>query len=630
LYKWILAVFLGIMALGMVGVVTPFFSGNNATQLQSNVLASMAGNNITTAELGREIQSQFRNSPLGNEPRMAARLAPAVLDNMILRLALRSEAGRLGLEVSNQELAESLRQFYQNAGFASLEAYQNQIQERTGMSVAEFEGQFRDQLLRSKIQDVVSDDVRVTPEEVRQEFEKHFAKAKIDYVTFDSSQYLQDVKVMPEGLQAFFQKDPSHYKVPEERRVQYVLITPDRIRAEVNVTEQELRDAYRQHLSDYRVPERVKLARILFKTAGKGPADVAAIEKQAEDVLKQVKAGADFGELAKKYSQDTSAQNGGEVGWLVRGQTEKVFEDTAFSLKPGQVSGLIKTVYGIDIIKLEDHQTAHLQTFDEIKNSLAFELEKQKVEGARDSVASKVQQALRASPQRFAEVAKTFGLEAKETPLFRFNQAVPDLGNNESFENLSYDLREGEVGIPITVPQGTAIIQVAEVVPEHTPKLDEVRPLVEQDYRADESKKLALAKANEFAAQAKSGDFSKVAKSMALKVEESKDFTRQENVTDLIPGVSLAAAFTLAPGQTSDVIPIGATNVVLRVISHSPPDEATFALQKDQISNELLQEKRDLAFEIYRQNLKKELARTGKLRLNETAMKDFLASYERQ
>jgi len=630
LYKWILAAFLGIMALGMVGVVTPFFSGNgDSARLQPNVLASVDGNNITATDLRRELQNQFRNSPLANDPQMAARMAPRVFDDMVLRLALIAQAQKLGLEVSNQELALTMQQFYQRAGFPSLDVYENQIQQETGMSVAQFEAQYRDQLLRTKVQDVVTDDVRVTPEAVRQEFEKRFAKAKIDYVTFDSSQYLKDVQVTPDALLAFFGKDPSRYKVPEQRQVRYVLITPDRVRAEVSVSDSDVKAYYVQHLSDYRVPERVKLARILFKTAGKSPAEVTGIEKQAEDALKQIRAGGNFAELARKYSQDTTAQNGGEVGWIVRGQTEKAFEDTAFSLKPGQVSDLVKTVYGIDIIKVEDHQPAHLQTLDEVKGTLRAELEKQKMEAARDNLANRIQQALKANPQQFDSVAKSFGLEAKDTPLFKFNQAVPDLGNNESFENLAFDLRQNEVGIPITVPQGTAIIQTVQIVPEHTPNLDEVRAQVEQDYRAEEAKKLALAKAGQFAAQAKTGDFDKVAKSMGVKVAESKDFTRTDSVTDAIPGLSLGAAFTLNPGQSSDVISIGNTNLVLKVISHTPPDEATFVAQKDQIANDLLQEKRDLAFEIYRQNLKAEMERSGKLKINTSAMKDFLASYER-
>ena len=76
------------------------------------------------------------------------------------------------------------------------------------------------------------------------------------------------------------------------------------------------------------------MAHILFKTTGKTPAEVSTIEKTAADVLNQIRAGGNFGELAKKYSEDSTAQAGGELGWIVRGQTVKEFEDTAFSLKP--------------------------------------------------------------------------------------------------------------------------------------------------------------------------------------------------------------------------------------------------------------------------------------------------------
>src|SRR5207249_4088916 len=159
---------------------------------------------------------------------------------------------------------------------------------------------------------------------------------------------------------------------------------------------------YGQHLSDYRVPERVKVAHILLKTSAKNPAEVSTIEKTAHDLLAQIKSGANFGELAKQHSEDTAnAQNGGELGWIVRKQT------------------------------------------------------------------------------------------------------VPDFGNGEAFANLAFQLRQADVGEPISVPKGLAVIQVAEIVPEHVPALDEVRAQVEQDYRATKSRELASGKAKAFAAQAK-------------------------------------------------------------------------------------------------------------------------------
>jgi peptidyl-prolyl cis-trans isomerase D len=293
------------------------------------------------------------------------------------------------------------------------------------------------------------------------------------------------------------------------------------------------------------------------------------------------------------------------------------------------VSGIIKTAYGIHLLKVIDKQNAHLETLDEINGALRATLEKQKMEAAEQSFAYQIEGELKANPQNFDAVVRKAGLQARETPPFRYGEKLPDFGDSQSFAELSFQLPQGQVGEPITVPKGLAIIQVSEVVPEHVPKLDEVRARVEQDYRAEQSKLLASQKAREFAARVKNGDFKKLAQAQGLKVKESKDFTQQENVDDLIPGSAVTAAFTLAPGQTSDVASPGNNNLVFRVASHTPANEADFAAQADRIREELLDRKRYLAFEIYRQNLKQDLIHNGQLKINDAAMRQFLASYRR-
>jgi peptidyl-prolyl cis-trans isomerase D len=409
-----------------------------------------------------------------------------------------------------------------------------------------------------------------------------------------------------------------------------VIIDQDAIRSQVKVTDAEVKDYYAQHLDDYHVPDRVKVARILFKTTGKTPQEIAAIEKTAEGVLAQLKAGKDFGELAGKYSEDPSAAQGGVVGWIRHGQAVKAFEDAAFSLQPGQISGLIHAEYGLDIIKVLDKQTAHVETFDEVKDQIRAQLEKQKVAQAQSQFANDLDQQLKSNPQQFAAIAAKAGLQAKESPLFQYKQVVPDFGNSESFADLAFQLRPGEVGQPFAVPKGTAIIQLMKSIPEHVPPLEDVRPKVEADYRVAEAPEVASKKAEQFAAQAKKGDFQAVARSMGLAVSESKDFT--ERSSDFIPGVGsgsdLADAFTLATGQTSGVVKAGNNLVVFQVLSHTPADEADFAAQKDQIAEQLVEQKRELAFELYEQNLKQQMMRSGKLKINEAAMKQFLASYQ--
>jgi parvulin-like peptidyl-prolyl isomerase len=227
-------------------------------------------------------------------------------------------------------------------------------------------------------------------------------------------------------------------------------------------------------------------------------------------------------------------------------------------------------------------------------------------------------------------VARKLGLEPKETSLFKYNQPVPDLGKSDALENLSFQLREGEVGTPISVPKGLAVIQVAQIVPEHVPTLSEVRAQVEQDFKAEQSRVTASQRAQDLATKSKSGgDFKKLAKTEGVTVKESKDFTQQDNVDDTIPGSALTTAFTLKPGETSDPVPVSGNQVVFRVVSHNPANETDLAAQQPQIAEELLEKKRNVAFELYTENLKQELIRNGTLKLNDKAMKAFLASYAR-
>ena len=629
LYKYLMIFFLGIVSIGMVITLAPL--PNGGTQLGSNVLAKVEGSNISVQDLQRMIDAQLRNSQMGTDPKIVAALAGTALDEMVIQRALLSQGKSLGLEVTNQELLRQLHNIpylYVNGAFIGMDRYQDMIQQETGMSVPQFEGQLRDSILLNKIRQVITDSAEVTPGEVQQEFDRRNSKVKIDYVVFDPAQFGKEVNATPQALQDYFSKNAPRYKQPEERRVRYALITPDAVRASINVKDADLQQFYNQHLSDFRVPERVKVAHILFKTTGKSPADIAKTAAKAQEVLTQIRNGADFAEMAKKYSEDTTGANGGEIGWIGRGQTVKEFEDAAFAMKPGEISNLIRTTYGFHIIMVEDKQTAHLETFDEVKDSIRAQLEKQKLTEAQDALANNLENQLRTQPEKFDAISKKAGLDPMETPLFKYGQAVPDLGNNEAFENLSFQLRVDEVGAPLQLPMGEAVIQVAEVVPEHLPKIDEVKDQVTADYKTAQAKLLATQKAREFTAQAKTGDFTKLAKSQGLAVTTSKDFTAQEQVSDTIPGSLLASAFDLKPGEAGGPAAQGDKRIVFQVLTHTPANPADFAAQKDQISEELLEQKRTLAFEVYRQNLKEQLMKSGKLQINRAALKQFISSYQ--
>jgi peptidyl-prolyl cis-trans isomerase D len=628
LYKWLMIFFLGIVSLGMVLTLAPL-PNNNSAAMEPDVLATIYGSKITVQDLQRVIQSQLQNA--GNDSQEVGRLADSALNQMILHQAFVTEAQAMGLDVSTPELIAALHgipYLYQNGQFVGMQTYEAMLAEQ-GLTVPQFEAELRETILIQKLRDAVTDAVQVTPEEVHEAFLRQNNKARIRYVLFEPTDFTSAVKVTPKALADYFLANQTKYKLPEQRQVKYVVVSQDNVRAQVNVSDAQIEQYYHSHLAEFSVPGKVKVSHILFKTTDETPQQAAQSLATAQKILVRIRAGADFAEMAKRYSQDTgSAAQGGELGWIQRGQTVKAFENAAFSMKPGQISGLIKTIYGYHIIKVEDRQYAHVETLDEAKASIQSKLEKQDIEAAQQALANKVMHQAQSDPANFDGMAKQYGLQPGETPLFAYDQTVPDLGNNQAFENLAFQLPVNAIGQPIEVPKGIAVIEVTQIVAEHLPKLDEVESKVEQDYRAEQSQVLARQKAQEFAAQSGTGDFSKLAKADAYKVQESNDFTIQDQLADVIPGSSLSSAFTLQPGQTSKAISVGSTSIVFQVVSHTPANEADFAAQQASLTTQLLQQRRDLAFEIYQTSLKNQLLRSGKLKINNSALKSFLAGYQ--
>ena len=173
-----------------------------------------------------------------------------------------------------------------------------------------------------------------------------------------------------------------------------------------------MRRAYEQNKDRYRVPERVKARHILLMTQGKPKEDEAKAKAKAEDLLKQLKAGADFAELAKKNSDDPGSKDkGGDLDWVVRGQTVPEFENALFALKPKEISGVVKTQYGFHIIQALEKEQAHLKTLDEVKPELLAELRNQMGQNAVQApMLDNAEAALKKDPGQVDQIAAEYGL----------------------------------------------------------------------------------------------------------------------------------------------------------------------------------------------------------------------------
>jgi peptidyl-prolyl cis-trans isomerase D len=398
--------------------------------------------------------------------------------------------------------------------------------------------------------------------------------------------------------------------------------------AGVQVTPDDLRAYYDQHRDQYRTPDQVKVSHILIKTPLPGPdgkvdeKGAAEAQRRAEDLLKQLKAGAKLEDLAKKYSEDPgSAKQGGSLGWIGKGQTVPEFEKAAFSLPKGQISDLVKSSYGFHIIRVDDKQDAHVKTLDEVKAEIEPILKHQKAQ----QIAQKQADALLkfARDKGLDAAAATQGIPVINSDYFGRKDMLPGLGPATQFMDAVFAASEKSPPDMAPASQGIVVYQLQGIKPASTPTFEEIRSKVEDEFKNERSTALLAQKIQELSDRAKAEhDLKRAAKELGATVKTS-DFVLPDGQVPDVGSMSgqAAVAFNMKPGEISGPINNGPTAVVLAVIENQQPTEADFAEKRDQIRDQLLMGKQQERFGLFVSSLVDEMTKSGKIKRNEEEIK---------
>ncbi len=540
------------------------------------------------------------------------------------------EADRMGMRVSDEEHADLLKKLVPTAftgdTFIGMDRYSAEVQARFQMSVPEFETEVKNALLQQKFQALVTDGITASDDEVRDEFRRENEKIKLDYVLIKPEDLQSKVEVSDADLAAYFDKNKAQYVVPERRTFDYAVLSLAQLRQRTPVTEDDEKLYYQSHIDQYKLEDRAHVAHILFKTVGMTDAEAAEVKKKAEDVLNKAKHGGNFADLAKQYSEDTTKDKGGDLGWIVRGQTVPEFEAAAFSLPKGSISDLVKTQYGFHIIQVIDRETARTQTLDEVKASIVNQLQQEKAEQLGETASTQIADEIRRGGRvPIADLAKKFNMTTGEAKLVEANQPLPELGNAPGLLDNIFHQRPGDVSAPIHTDLGYVVTSVKDIQHTHPATLAEVHDRVASDYRHEKAVDLAKSRAEELAKRAKGGEnFSAAAKSLGLDVKSSDPVAQTGSIPDLGSAKQFAAAFSLPVGQSGDPIPLGQNWTVYRVAQHDPVNQDDFAKQKAKIEEQVLQRKRQTAYDLFRNALKARLQAEGQLHFNADNLKRLI------
>jgi peptidyl-prolyl cis-trans isomerase D len=627
--RYLLGGLLMLVAISMVVTLIPGY-GSSSNRADDDIIADIGKESITAREVQKTVQDAVRQKQIPAE--MVSVYVPRVIDQLITDNALVYEAKRMGMNVSDEELATAIRSLlarFTGGGQPDKVVYERIINEQ-GMTIPEFENNVRKQMLLTRLQNVALEGVIVTPKEVESEYSRRNAKVKIEYMAFKPENFKSEVKLTPEAMQTYYNNQKENYRVQEKKNLLLLVADQDKIAAALQISDDQLRAAYDRNKDHFRTPERVKVRHILLQTANKPPAEVDKIKAKALDVLKQVKNGGNFAELAKKYSEDPgSASKGGDLDWVVRGQMVKNFENAAFSLKPNQIGDLVTTEYGFHIVQVLDKQEARLQPFEEVKGQLATEMKKSVVFDRMQTSIDQARAALQKNPNDYEAIAKQYGLEVVKADGIGAGAPIPGLGQSPDLDAALATMKKGQVS---SVTQfGTtklAVAEVADIVPPRIQSFVEVEPSIREALTDTRSKEIATEKAAEAVKRLNAGEpFEAVAKALHVEVKTPPEFTSEAAVEGIGSAVLFGYSFTKPVGSVLGPTQAPGQAVVAKLLAKTSADMSQLASQREAIVLQLKQQKARERQELFYDSVLTELIREGKVKKHNQTIQRLINSY---
>ncbi len=526
------------------------------------------------------------------------------------RAVLEKEADHLGLRVSDGDLRNYLQHgpyaqyLFPEGKFIGQDQYINFVESAFHLPVTDFETEVKSELEIQRLQALLTGGVSVSDSAVRAAYLSSGTKVKFDYAVISADSIKQGINPTDDQLQAFFTKNAAAYAhaVPETRKITFFSFqTADLPGGAPAVSDAAAQAYYQAHLSQYQTPAEVKTRHILIAVAkGASPSTVAAAKAKAEDVLKQLKAGAKFSDLAKKYSDDPGSKDqGGELPLIATSELDPAYAQAAMALNPGQTSGLVRSSFGFHIIQTEAKQPAEVKPFAAVKSSIVDQLQSQTAAAAAQSYAAQLTaEAQKTGMQQTADAHK---LKLVTTGFIGKDAVIPSLADATGLLGAAFNALKGAPPQSASVGEGYAIFQVNDIQPAHAPAFADYKSHVLDDYRTQKEPELMdaqLIKLGDLAR--KLGGLHQAAAQMHLQVQSSDLVGRDAQIADIgsLTGAA-AVVFTMPVGGISGPINEGANGAILQLTDREQPTPAEVQQHFDATRETLLDQQRQEAFSVF-------------------------------
>jgi len=576
----------------LIAIVFVFWGVGSNLNNNRNSIAIVNGREIPIQEYQRaydraveRYQQQFGGQVPANFFE-TINLKGQVISQLVQAELLRQGAEAMGLAVSKEAIQRAVEnmQAFQKNGHFDLDRYK-QILSRNHLTPTSFEAGLRNDLLTKMVVQNVESFAFVPDNELQQWLAYLGEELRLAVKVITASDFEDKVQINEPELAAWFEKNKKKYITEPKIRLKYLFFDSAALGKGKSTSDEELKDRYEAQKERYQVPEQRHARHILIKVAKDADAKtVAEKEKQAREILAKAKSGADFAELARKYSEGPSAPTGGDLGFFARDRMVKPFADAVFGMNKGEVTGPVRTRFGFHIIKLEEIHPSTTRGFAEVKDELRQEMEQEEGKILAFKKASEAYEGIMRAGS-LEKYTKEKGIELKETGYFSRSNPPAGIVSDPNFLQEAFRLSKGELSTLVELGPGYAILFVDDIKPPVVPPLAEVRDKVIQDYKREKAISLAREAAEKELAKAR-----EKGKLVGDKLKKTEYLKRQGPVPAGIPSQVVKDAFALAPAEKFPGKPlqIGESFYLYQVLERRPGAEAADEKMKQQLREQLL------------------------------------------
>jgi peptidyl-prolyl cis-trans isomerase D len=508
----------GWLAKAILAIITIPFAlfgiDSYLNQAGGNVaVATVAGDKISVQEFSNSIENvrnRLQSEGQKVDPALldSPQLKQSVLDGLITRRLVNKEVLREHFKISDDQLNQhilSMPEFQENGKFSE-DLYQKTLQQNK-LTAAKFEGSIRSDMVTQQARDGIAK-LAFAPNTIAEKaLQFAFQQREVSTVDVKAADFISQVKVTPEQVKQYYEQHKDKFKVPEQVKLEFALLSAAGLMGQVSVSDQEVKEFYDANAAKFQGDEQRQASHILIGFSGQ---DKQAAKAKALDVLAQVKKNPkSFEELAIKYSQDTgSATKGGDLGGFGRGAMVKPFEDAVFSMKVNQISDLVESEFGYHIIKLNG-VTGQATSFDQMKPQIKAELIFQKAQAKYAELSEDFSNMVYEQSASLEPVAKKYNLQLQTTPLMSRADGAKFFKNDKLMTLAFSDevLKEKRNSEAVEVsPNNLVSVRVVEYKPEAPRSFDEVKAAIEAVLKLEQAVKTATEKGEATVARLKAGD----------------------------------------------------------------------------------------------------------------------------